>query len=67
LKEEESAVDLEVVSPTSKIDNMKRKQDELEKVVDILLEQNKQILMDNKHLWTKMKKTMYGYLEFREK
>jgi len=46
---------------------MKRKQDELEKVVDILLEQNKQILMDNKHLWTKMKKTMYGYLEFREK
>jgi len=51
LKEEESAVDLE-------IDNMKRKQDELEKVVDILLEQNKQILMDNKHLWTKMKKTI---------
>jgi hypothetical protein len=37
---------------------MKQKQEELEKVVDLLVEQNKQILMDNKHLWNKMKKTM---------
>lgn len=51
-------MDLEVADQANKIDNMKRKQDELEKVVDILLEQNKEILMDNKHLWNKMKKTM---------
>lgn len=38
---------------------MKKKQEELEKVVEILVEQNKQILLDNKHLWNKMKKTMY--------
>lgn len=38
--------------------NLKKKQEELERVVDVLAEQNKQILQDNKRLWKRMKKTM---------
>jgi hypothetical protein len=38
--------------------NLKKKQEELERVVDVLAEQNKQILQDNKRLWKRMKRTM---------